>query len=285
MPVQRLYDRPSTTGWGSVMKMFLFGGIALAAMTAAPAMAADMPIKAALPQPVAYYDWSGAYAGFNAGGAWYDVTHIFTTPGAITPNVTTNDRDAIFGFHAGAQWQWGAWVAGVEAALTGCFHECRSTSGVLPVAQGFEPNVFGEHKITNLFTVGPRLGYAWDRVMIFATGGWASANLRNAHCSSITNLCDGAGSTGNGASRNSGWYAGGGFDYMVHRGALVDVVLGVEYQHFDVSGSPAFCVNPGCAAPAVRDFDLSARGDLVRARLTIKTQGYGLWGSSPTGTY
>ncbi len=165
---------------------------------------------------------------------------------------------------------------GVEAALSGCFHECRSTSGVLPVAQGFEPNVFGEHKITNLFTVGPRLGYAWDRLMIFATGGWASANLKNAHCSSITNLCDGPGSTGNGASRNSGWYAGGGFDYMVHRGALVDVVLGVEYQHFDVSGSPAFCVNPGCAVASVRDFDLSARGDLVRARLTIKTQGYRL---------
>ena len=180
MPVQRLYDRPSTTGRGAVMKKFLFGGIALAAMVAAPAMAADMPIKAALQQPVAYYDWSGAYAGFNAGGAWYDVTHLFTTPGAITPNVTTNDRDAIFGFHAGAQWQWGAWVAGVEAALSGCFHECRSTSGVLPVAQGFEPNVFGEHKITNLFTVGPRLGYAWDRLMIFATGGWASANLKNA---------------------------------------------------------------------------------------------------------
>jgi len=196
MSVQRLHDRPSTTGWGAVMKKFLFGGIALAAMAATPAMAADMPIKAALQQPVAYYDWSGAYAGFNAGGAWYDVTHVFTTPGAITPNVTTNDRDAIFGFHAGAQWQWGAWVAGVEAALTGCFHECRSTSGVLPVAQGFEPNVFGEHKITNLFTVGPRLGYAWDRLMIFATGGWASANLKNAHCSSITNLCDGPGSTG-----------------------------------------------------------------------------------------
>ena len=258
------------------MKQFLIGSIALAAMAAGPAVAADMPVKTALQQPVAYYDWSGAYLGFNAGGAWYDVTHVFTTPGAITPNVTTNDRDAIFGFHAGAQWQWGAWVVGVEAALSGCFHECRSTSGVLPVAQGFEPNVFGEHKITNLFTVGPRLGYAWDRLMIFATGGWASANLKNAHCSSITNLCDGPGSTGNGASRNSGWYAGGGFDYLVHRGALVDMVLGVEYQHFDVSGSPAFCVNPGCAVASVRDFDLSARGDLVRARLTIKTQGYRL---------
>ena len=90
--------------------------------------------------------------------------------------------------------------------------------------------------------VGPRLGYAWDRWMIFATGGWASANLKGAYCVTATNLCDGPGSFGNGASRNNnGWYAGGGFDYMVHKGALVDVILGVEYQHFDVSSENAFC--------------------------------------------
>jgi hypothetical protein len=69
--------------------------------------------------------------------------------------------------------------------------------------------------------------------------------------------------------------AGGGFDYMAHRGALVDVILGVEYQHFDVSAARAFCVNPGCVVPAVRDFDLSASGDIVRARLTVKTHGFG----------
>jgi len=256
------------------MKRLVFGGGALAAMFASAAMAADLPIKAP-PAPVAYYDWSGVYTGFNVGAAWYDVTHHFTTPGAITPDVTTRSRDGIVGFHAGAQWQWGAWVLGVEAALSGCFHECRSTSGVLPVAQGFEPNVFGEHKITNLFTAGPRLGYAWDRLMIFATGGWASANLKNAHCSSITNTCDGPGSTANAATRNNGWYAGGGFDYLVDRGALVDVVLGVEYQHFDVGAVPGFCVNPACSPLHVRDFSLSGAGDLVRARLTIKTHGYG----------
>ena len=44
-------------------------------------------------------------------------------------------------------------------------------------------NTFFEHKITNLFTVGPRLGYAWDRFMIFATGGYASADLKTAACS------------------------------------------------------------------------------------------------------
>ncbi len=61
---------------------------------------------------------------------------------------------------------------------------------------------------------------------------------------------------------------------MVHKGALVDVLLGVEYQHFDVSGEQAFCRAPGCNVPHRANYDLSAKGDLVRAKLTIKTQGY-----------
>ena len=28
---------------------------------------------------------------------------------------------------------------------------------------------------------------------------------------------------------------------MVHKGPLVDVILGLEYQHYDVSGKTAFC--------------------------------------------
>src|SRR5215218_3598898 len=188
------------------MKKFLLGSVGLAAMLAGPAMAADMPIKAPPPPPVAYYDWSGAYIGFNAGGVWNEVNRSFKVGGAVNPNFGTNDSDGIFGFHAGAQWQWGAWVLGVEAALSGCFSECRATSGVVP-PPGIAPNTFFQHKITNLFTVGPRLGYAWDRFMIFATGGYASADLKTAACNALTNACDGT--RFNGASHNTGWYAGG----------------------------------------------------------------------------
>jgi outer membrane immunogenic protein len=270
------------------MKKLLLGSVALAAMLAGPAMAADMPYKAPPPAPpVVYYDWSGAYVGFNVGGIWSTINQDFPNPllfGGTGPgsgnNFSTSPNDGIYGFHAGAQWQWGAWVLGVEAALSGCFNECRAESGIVP-PPGIAPNTFFEHKITNLFTVGPRLGYAWDRWMIFATGGWASANLKSAACNSVANTCDGPGTRFNGQSRNSGWYAGGGFDYMVHKGALVDVILGVEYQHFDVGGERAFCFNPACNGPTGWDEDLSAKGDIVRARLTIKTQGYGyLWGTA-----
>ena len=60
---------------------------------------------------------------------------------------------------------------------------------------------------------------------------------------------------------------------MVHKGPLVDVILGLEYQHFDLDSHEAFR-NP---ANQVQGYDLGATGDLVRARLTIKTQGYGFF--------
>jgi outer membrane immunogenic protein len=262
------------------MKKFLLASVALAAI-AGPAMAADMPIKAPPPPPVVYYDWTGAYIGFNAGSTWSHVDQTFPNPlllGGTGPgsgnNFSTSPSEGIFGFHAGAQWQWGAWVLGAEAALSGCFSECRSTSGVVP-PPGIPANTFFEHKITNLFTVGPRLGYAWDRWMIFATGGYASADLKTAACSQVTGLCNqGNLARFNGQSRNNGWYAGGGLDYMVHKGPLVDVILGVEYQHYDVGSKNAFCFNPGCNPATGWDEDLSAKGDIVRARLTIKTSGY-----------
>ena len=260
------------------MKKLLLASVAFAAI-AGPAMAADMPV-APPPPPVVYYDWTGAYIGFNAGSTWSHIDQTFANP-SLPPangpgsgnNFSTSPSNGIFGFHAGAQWQWGAWVLGAEAALSGCFEECRSTSGIVSTPA----NTFLQHKITNLFTVGPRLGYAWDRFMVFATGGYASANLKTAACSSVTGLCDQntfGGRNVNGASRNTGWYAGGGFDYMVHKGPLVDVVLGLEYQHYDVGSKNAFCFNPGCNPGSAWDADLSAKGDIVRARLTIKTAGY-----------
>jgi hypothetical protein len=61
---------------------------------------------------------------------------------------------------------------------------------------------------------------------------------------------------------------------LVHKGALVDVIFGAEYQHFDVRDKNAFCLVANCAAPTSIDFSQGAQGDIVRARLTIKTQGW-----------
>ena len=52
---------------------------------------------------------------------------------------------------------------------------------------------------------------------------------------------------------NHGWYAGAGFEYVVHKGPLVDVILGAEYQHFELHSKTAFCFNPGCAIVGPQD--------------------------------
>jgi outer membrane immunogenic protein len=270
------------------MRKILLGTVGLAAMLASPAMAADMRVPPP-PPPVVYYDWTGAYIGANVGAIWSTVDQTFPNPqllGGVGPgsvnNFSTSPSSGILGFHAGAQWQWGAWVLGVEAALSGCFNECREVSGIVP-PPGIAANTNFEHKITNLFTVGPRIGYAWDRWMVFATGGWASANLKSAQCflvvqpnqANAPGPCDGPGTRFNGASRNNdGWYVGGGFDYMVHKGPLVDVILGLEYQHYDVRGHNAFCFHPSCGSPTGWDFDLASKGDIVRARFTIKSHAW-----------
>jgi hypothetical protein len=117
--------------------------------------------------------------------------------------------------------------------------------------------------------------------MVFVTGGGASATLKGQSCSNVTGLCGVTSS--NGQTRDQwGWYAGGGFDYMVHKGPLVDVILGVEYQHYDVGNKNAFCGALDCGVASAGPYDLSTTGDLVRARLTIKTQGYGFLWAGPT---
>src|SRR5262249_2417421 len=155
-------------------------------------------------------------------------------------NHSTSGSDAIYDLHAGFQGQWGNWVLGVEFGYSACFNECRVTSGVLPVppfpavagvgAAAVPANAVSENKITQLATIGPRLGWAWDRFMIYGTGGWASANLKSAYCNTNSGVCGPnngfAGAnlpfTLGGASWNQGWFAGAGFEWMVHRGALVD---------------------------------------------------------------
>ena len=259
------------------MKKFLLGSMALAAMLAGPAMAADMPVKVKAPPPVVVYDWSGAYIGFSIGGVWTDVKRTYPL---LVPalEATSHDDDVIYDFHAGAQWQWGQWVLGAEAGYSAGFKEMRSTVA-LP-APPFVADLSAYNKMTNLFTVGPRLGFAWDRWMIYGTGGYAVATVHGQYVfNGLQVFPPGINLTGH--TWNHGWFAGAGFEYMVYKGPLVDVILGAEYQHFDVEDKRAATIPPFFINDVLRDFsfDHGAKGDIVRARLTIKTQGYGWWGT------
>lgn len=169
------------------MKRLLLASTALA--IAAPAMAADlrMPVKAApmAPVPAPAFSWTGCYVGGHIGAGWGRAT--FSDPNApantlIAPAGGFIDVDEGPSFLGGAQvgcdYQFAAhWVIG----LGGDFSWTRMDGQVN------DPFFGGKFGGALLFT-GPmpitaetdwfasataRLGYAFDRVLIYGKGGAA----------------------------------------------------------------------------------------------------------------
>jgi opacity protein-like surface antigen len=78
---------------------------------------AAMPVKAPRAAPV-LWSWSGFYIGAHAGYGWG--RDPFTDP--ITTGLVLTDINSngfVGGFQAGGNWQWGAWVGGLEIDLSG----------------------------------------------------------------------------------------------------------------------------------------------------------------------
>ncbi|MEX2035430.1 MAG: outer membrane beta-barrel protein [Xanthobacteraceae bacterium] len=243
--------------------------MALAAMIAGPAMAADMPVKAKTPAAVVAYNWSGVYVGVNVGGGWADVDRFY--PQAIGGPLTASTRvdGALVGFHAGAQGQWGNWVLGIEVAFSTGLDDVDGFVA-LPTPP-FAADTSARHKIGDLLTVGPRLGFARDNWLIYGTGGYAVANINAEYAFTSTGAARFPGFWGQ--SRNDGWFVGAGVEHVVHKGSLVDVIFGAEYQHIELREENSFCFT-ACNPPNAEDYRTSAVADIVRARLTLKTHGY-----------
>jgi outer membrane immunogenic protein len=105
------------------MKFRFLAGVAVTAIMAGSAFAADMPLKAA-PSPVLAYDWSGMYIGGVIGGGW--ATSDSSIPGlgiigtlAGVPVIqTTTSSGFIGGVEGGDRYQFGKLVIGWEADIT-----------------------------------------------------------------------------------------------------------------------------------------------------------------------
>lgn len=107
------------------MKMFVVGSVALMATIAAPAMAADMPVKAPLAPAASPYSWIGFYAGGNIGYSWgrsaSSLSFVDATSGAIlsASDAKFDLNGVIGGVQIGRNWQTNNWVWGLEADFQG----------------------------------------------------------------------------------------------------------------------------------------------------------------------
>ena len=274
-----------------MMRKLAFGGVLLAVVASAPAVAADMALKAR-PTVAAAYDWSGFYVGAGIGGVWSQANRFMPDlPLVGIPPTTFRSRgtDGIFDGHAGVQGQWGRWVLGVEGSYSGSFNDTRSSVSVSP------PEPFSQLSattlITDLVTIGPKVGYTWDRLMVYGTAGYAGAHVDGrytctnggqfvfpgrAPCSfplfgTLADLNLG------GKTWNDGWFVGVGFDYVAYVGTFADILVGAEYQHFELDRKTALACTPAlCPGVPHQTFLHDASGDIARVRLTFKTHGWGI---------
>jgi outer membrane immunogenic protein len=135
-------------------------------------MAPAAPIIAAAP----IFTWSGFYVGVNAGYGWSDDDFD-----AIDLADDDNDGGFVGGAQIGYNYQIGSFVVGVEGDLQWAdFGDARFQIGD-DVFEAGNDDWFG--------TVRARAGVAFDRALIYATGGFAFADEAN------------------------GWTVGGGLEY------------------------------------------------------------------------
>jgi len=250
------------------MKKFSLGIVALAATLAGPAMAADMPVKAPPPPPI--YDWSGIYLGVDFGWARsrFDQAFVFPPPAAWTIDA---DRNYVVSGHWGIQAQWGWLVAGIEGGIS-VFSGPLGIAG--PCGAACAPATsFWQGRMNEVWTGGVRLGIAWNQWLFYGTGGWASGTFEEKFGPNALVVTQGSN------TRHSGWYGGVGVDWMVHKGTVVDAILGFEYRHYEFNDQN-FVVPVllgGGPVPANTWTVTSPRADTVMARLTIKTHGWDIF--------
>jgi outer membrane immunogenic protein len=192
------------------MKKILLSSVALIAFSAG-AMAADLPSRRA-PAPVIaavpVFTWTGFYVGVNAGYGWNDGTSVTFPNGLVVSTDGNDDGGFVGGAQIGYNYQIGSFVVGIEGDLQYAdFGDNRYNFGAVGIFEDGSDDWFG--------TVRARAGVAFDRALVYATGGFAFADDR------------------------AGWTLGGGLEYAFTNnltGKIEGLYVNLEDQDYTFNG-------------------------------------------------
>jgi outer membrane immunogenic protein len=253
------------------MKKALVAGSVFAFVAVSPTAAADMLTARTYKAPAVMatgYNWTGFYIGGNAGYAWggEDTTlgivddpatcHFCGTPSSDGPtpqgagSPSFNPKGFTGGGQFGYNWQASNWVYGIEIdyqafdqhqTINNSFALNNLTGGLacLPASNTCAGSFSSSIKTDWLFTARPRLGYAWDRTMVYATGGLALTKISFSQ-SYADNANFGSPPGGSESAAGSktvvGWAVGGGLEQALGNRWSVKA----EYLYTQFGGLTAF---------------------------------------------
>src|SRR5262249_14544320 len=285
----RNHDRRGNE-WGTTMSIRASTlGLAVAALAlATPAGAADLgrPITKAPPVAVPPpFTWSGCYLGGFVGGAWQDDAAIadlgnglfgayaggITTPvGLAAPHtfgLGSSDGSFIGGGTLGCNWQpvGSPFVLGIEGEggymrLTSAAFDPFLAPGVGVGGIGLRglagvagtPDVLGASRVGDWYAmITGRVGYAWDRWMIYAKGGAAFLPTRGAVADGCTSTAPGfdnwliAPATNDDPSAT--WTTGGGVEWAF----APNWSIKAEYMYINAPDATVSCGTATLASGAI----------------------------------
>ncbi len=248
-------------------RMLIAGAFVIAA--AGQVMAADMPVPYPAPQPPASYypaaapfNWGGFYVGANGGYGFgsssWSAPPVTLAGFIIAPAVATgsfNARGFLAGGTLGLNLQASAFVFGVEA--DGDWTNLNGSSSNAYCSSNTPAGATCETKSVIFGTLRARFGYAFDRVLVYGTGGVAGGNVQAGFNPPAT--FDEA--------ANFGWIVGAGVEF-----AFADNwTAKVEYLYTDLGNMTcSSTANCGPSAPVT----VSLNENIVRAGVNFK---FGPW--------
>jgi outer membrane immunogenic protein len=252
-----------------MLRRFLLASVAAAAL-AGSALAADLPSHAPVYAPPLPFTWTGAYVGGQMGYAWGRQNTTFTNNFGDFAGFSPNTAGFIGGGHAGYNLQLNQFVIGLEGDIDGS--DLSSRGFVLPVqVDGFTALSTFNTSIGAQGSIRGRVGYAWDHLLTYATGGVAFAGVIGNVCTNFNasafpggaafpgfNGCDHA------STSRVGWTVGGGVEYAVSNNWSIRLEYRYsDFGHYTQNANDAF----GITDPALGFAGGSVTRNIVENRV------------------
>ena len=184
----------------------------------------DEPVAPPLVQSYGF-DWSGPYVGLNVGYSSGKEDFGYAVPSdSLGGTDSQHSRGVVGGAQIGYDYAVGhGFVIGAEADFDG-----TSISNGAPLDQPLLATRIS-NSINYFGTVQGRLGYAFDRVMLYGTGGFAYADVETSVSAPQFNIAD------HSTHMHMGYVFGGGVEYALSN----NLALRIEYLRLQYNSQSA----------------------------------------------
>ncbi|MCJ2037259.1 outer membrane protein [Methylobacterium sp. J-068] len=287
-----------------IAKTLLAGVASLVAIGSVSA--ADLPRREAPPVfvPVPVFTWTGVYFGTHSSYTFSDNQNIRTLgnnngTGGIT-NTQLNvaqgrraqnfkaEQDGIGNIGGGLGYNYqftpgSGFVIGAEADVTWTdIGKRRDYLGPAIAANNFIPDPSSyRNRLNYLGTVQGRLGYAFDRFLVYGTGGFAYGDVK--YQADFFNTANRLAYFGRYKGMETGYVYGGGIEYAIPTDSFLNrfnfiggligasaITLKAEYLRYDLGSRDVLVNNTGIGPTGSYTSRFKTEGNLIKAGFNYK---------------